>query len=333
MQKPFAQEELAIEVKEALFVFAYELGRHYSMEGAFRLLGPEPTEDEKQWLFLADSAFERLELAKTGLGQWLPPLYAYAFEARLPKDMQWDCLREDVAPFVYALQTFAAHYDDNINGKCLSTAKLRLVLELVYARAVLNEDEPSMGDFTRPQVNWDEEPSEYTLTLRQLALLAQVDEKTLRNAASANAKNPLRTISVRNRTFVPIDVARQWLKARGQYLPTIYADGEVASEHPLLRFDSLAELAQYVSARLSICDKQLHDLEPEAQPLAQRLVREQPVPDFETQQVVALARSLKLDAAIFANALLAIQQAYRKEALAGELRALHEASRQPSTTD
>jgi hypothetical protein len=322
MQKPFTEEELATEVKDALFVFAHELGRHYSMTGAFRLLGLEPTEDEEQF-----------DLAQTGLGEWLPSLYGYAFEARLPKDMQWDCLREDVAPFVYALQTFGAHFDDNVNGKYLSTAKLRLVLELVYARAVLNEDESTMGDFTRPNVNWDEEPSEHALTLRQLALLAQVDEKTLRNAASPNAKNPLRTISVRNRTFVPTDVARQWLKARGQYLPTIYADGEVASEYSSLRFDSLAELAQYVSARLSVCDKQLHELEPRAQPLARRLVSEQPAPDFQTDEVVALARSLKLDVAIFANALLAVQQAHRKEALAGELQALQEASEEPNAAN
>lgn len=48
------------------------------------------------------------------------------------------------------------------------------------------------------------------LTIMQIALLAGMVERSVRNAASQNA---LQTVSVRGRTLVPASEARRWLAA------------------------------------------------------------------------------------------------------------------------
>ena len=58
------------------------------------------------------------------------------------------------------------------------------------------------------------------LGLAEIALLADMDEKSVRNAANAKNPHPLRTETVGKRSMVPIEEARRWLAGRKGFVPT-----------------------------------------------------------------------------------------------------------------
>jgi len=58
------------------------------------------------------------------------------------------------------------------------------------------------------------------LTLAEVALLANMDERSVRNAANPKLPTPLKTQQVGNRSLVGIDEARRWLAGRKGFVPT-----------------------------------------------------------------------------------------------------------------
>jgi hypothetical protein len=63
------------------------------------------------------------------------------------------------------------------------------------------------------------------LTLAEVALLANMDERSVRNAANPKLTNPLKTEQVGQRSLVRPDEARRWLAGRKGYVPTQAYDG------------------------------------------------------------------------------------------------------------
>ncbi|MDO8313143.1 MAG: helix-turn-helix transcriptional regulator, partial [Sideroxyarcus sp.] len=81
--------------------------------------------------------------------------------------------------------------------------------------------------------------------LKDVALLAGIDEKTARNLANPQAKNRLVTEKWKGRTLVAIDVARNWLIQRG-YQDTVEFDSMLDRDLATRGFWSLADLGEYV---------------------------------------------------------------------------------------
>lgn len=88
-------------------------------------------------------------------------------------------------------------------------AAARLVLDGVDRRTDYATDEfgPGSGDFGY-------------LTLAEVALLANMDERSVRNAANPKLPNPLMTEPVGRRSLVRPDEARRWLATRKGFVPT-----------------------------------------------------------------------------------------------------------------
>lgn len=74
--------------------------------------------------------------------------------------------------------------------------------------------------FARWYVDVPEEAND--LDFKGLALLAKVDERTVRNATNEKAQNPLRTIRRGGRTFVTPEDALAWLKTRPGFKETVF---------------------------------------------------------------------------------------------------------------
>lgn len=323
MKPPFTKSELHAEVKATMFVFAHEIGRAYTYNGAFALLGLTPPPSESDWAdpFLDEGAFQAFNLSKTWLARELDNLYDYAFEARLSAKLDFSVVTEDLAHFLRTVQAHAGMDEIayELTRSDASTRRFQQVMELVYARAVLNGDWPDAGDFSRPLESHGDSPREPALTLHQLALLAQVDEKTLRNAASGSNKHPLKTISVRGRTFIEVGEARRWLEARGQFLPTIYSDRPTTRDLVRQPFVTLKDLADYVRARIAELPPHPPRLSDAVAALVEDIVEERPLRDPRTTEMVALAHSIEAEPASFATALLAVQYSHRQQALEREL--------------
>lgn len=103
-------------------------------------------------------------------------------------------------------------------------AAARLVLDGADRRTDYATDEfgPGSGDFGY-------------LTLAEVALLADMDERSVRNAANPKLPNPLMTEPVGRRSLVRPEEARRWLADRKGFVPTkATSDGE---EDRLPNFD------------------------------------------------------------------------------------------------
>ena len=88
-------------------------------------------------------------------------------------------------------------------------AAARLVLDGADRRTDYATDEfgPGSGDFGY-------------LTLAEVALLADMDERSVRNAANPKLPNPLMTEPVGRRSLVRPEEARRWLASRKGFVPT-----------------------------------------------------------------------------------------------------------------
>jgi transcriptional regulator with XRE-family HTH domain len=120
-------------------------------------------------------------------------LYEYATETRWHAD--WpkpiDVL-VDLEEFAFLFR-----YEWN-NPEDSGVAKLRLLHDVAEARCFL-EDEPC------------------ELTFRQIALLANLDERTVRNAASLKHGDRIKTVKRGGRTYVEPEDALEWLSKRPDF--------------------------------------------------------------------------------------------------------------------
>ena len=94
--------------------------------------------------------------------------------------------------------------------KCIDTVRIAV------ARLVLEggERDTDWGVHEIGEADFD------CLTLREVALLADMDERSVRNAANPKANNPLKTESVGKRSLVNPLEAKRWLAGRKGFIAT-----------------------------------------------------------------------------------------------------------------
>lgn len=163
-------------------------------------------------------------------------------------------------------------------------------------------------------VRWGVDFEEIGLfTIKQIATLANMDEKSVRNAA--NPKNPdaLKTFrDVDGSTKVTRDDAIAWLKGRRSYKPTVFMDD--SGERDLERdgFKDLVDLAEFVARECQRKDKTLSKVlkaagleEEHANWTDQN--RSELMP-FSAEDVQRLAAGIEVDARVFTLAALKAHQ-------------------------
>ena len=85
------------------------------------------------------------------------------------------------------------------------------------------------------------------LTLSEIALLANMDERSVRNAANPKLPDPLKTEQVGKRSLVNPEEARRWLSGRKGFIPTKVCEGAVAQrpqEFDLALTEELVEIIE-----------------------------------------------------------------------------------------
>ncbi|TWO71506.1 hypothetical protein FN976_11370 [Caenimonas sedimenti] len=107
-------------------------------------------------------------------------------------------------------------------------------------------------------------PAQGYLSIMEVALLANMDERSVRNATNPSATSPLATETLEKRTFVPIAEAKRWLAARKGFVPTTGLPGQagdqVAVAPPALAPATLAALTQRAQAQGLAVDAFVHRL-------------------------------------------------------------------------
>lgn len=84
------------------------------------------------------------------------------------------------------------------------------------------------------------------LTLAEVALLANMDERSVRNAANPKLPDPLKTEPVGKRSLVSPEEARRWLAGRKGYIPTKECEGRVAQRPPEYDIELTEEMVEII---------------------------------------------------------------------------------------
>ena len=183
----------------------------------------------------AEEDSRTLNLDDLPVTEYMSMIYDYAIDGRLDKQLSndWEIVDEDILGFFYGLIDFPLM--ENADEFPLST--ITHILAVFRARRCLDLGAWVTGD--------DCSTADGYVQLKDVALLAGIDEKTARNLAHPKANNRLVTERWKGRTLVAIDVARDWLIQRG-YQDTVEFDSMLDRDLEKRGFWSLADLGEYV---------------------------------------------------------------------------------------
>lgn len=203
------------------------------------------------------------QLRHTPLAKVLEFLYRYAYFGEL--DANTEAMEDgSIHTFITALVSDAAHGglaqtmdEETSDGTGASAERCLMVCELANARRTLEGGDAFYARFDgkgrTDAVGFE------CLTVRQMALLAGMEEMSIRAAANKTQKraNPLETYSADGGTRIALDVAKAWLQSKGRYVPITRcwsaAEFDLAKAH----FKNLHEFGYALKARLEVVRKRI----------------------------------------------------------------------------
>lgn len=178
----------------------------------------------------------------------------HAIETRRTEAMRWDSIHTAIGAYVLSLRDspYAAEWEGEGDDELPKAIKRCLqVLETSSARLVLEGEEPFYDFAFEPSAQRNEAPSAAELTIRQLSMLAGLEEMTLRSVISRKTSPQLVTRKDDRRTYVEVQVAKEWLIAKGKYLPVTRPVFARKLDLNITSFKSVNQLASGLAAHLA----------------------------------------------------------------------------------
>ena len=250
----FSKEDLLKEVRNLVLLDARSRSWVYDPGAAYRLLGWKPTHgfggallDIELYDFdeAAEGEGQSANLGHLPLVQVFEQLYDYGVLGLRRQDME--PLEPATMPAFVACWMNDVHasmlVSEAHNGQQPSLRLPGITIDLALARAVLDGVGPEPRFVSR-----DGDPlySDH-LTYAEVALLAGMDERSVRNAAS-KPDSGLTTVASDDgrKSFINADVARAWLKGRRGFVPT--RDVDLVEHVDILArpFDSAGAVVAYL---------------------------------------------------------------------------------------
>ena len=117
--------------------------------------------------------------------------------------------------FAYGLLQDTANsilISDTSGGEYVTATKCLHAAKAFFARLILDGNERVY----LPGINLPDD----MLTLAEVAILADLDERTVRNATSKNATNRLETSVIESSIYIPRESARAWLQNKRGFIQT-----------------------------------------------------------------------------------------------------------------
>lgn len=175
-------------------------------------------------------------------------------------DMGWEPMEEGTGYTWTSLilmdmqnSKFLQDWSEGYSGEgAESVARCLEAAELANARYVLETGDPFCYQLSAKERG--DEKGVDGLTVRQVALLAGMEEMSVRAAANPKRANFLQTFSDNGRTRVKQQVAKSWLQSKGRHLEIKGVDSGRNNELRKRPFKNQAELVQKLRARaISLC--------------------------------------------------------------------------------
>ncbi|NYT79049.1 hypothetical protein H0A71_18835 [Alcaligenaceae bacterium] len=260
---PFPLSQLQEDLAEVFFHHLQNIGRLVDAEAAWTLISKDPLDIFPfQFLNPEESAkgfgFTFSMIAHTSFAQSMINLYNYAYSGRLDRTQQKP---EGESDYVW-YTTLCCDVADGATGReridhgsDVSTHASRCVqvAETANARNMLEGEEPFY--YFHGATNKESSIDFEGLTIRQLALLAGMEEGSVRAATNPKRAKPLVTFKSGNRTLVNFEVAKEWLADKGRYIPVTYFRSSTVVDWNSEEIDGIDQfnslLAQHVSNLLN----------------------------------------------------------------------------------
>lgn len=260
---PLTQEEFR---EHVLVLYVQQLRALAWMTGAvdnnnvnvWKILGKSPEYPNDIYgpdITVADLGLIWKDIAHTDFAIYLDSMYQYAYFG--VDDISLEPMEDEttytwLSTILYDFNQseFLKEWSEGYSGQGRSSAaQCFVVAELANARRILEtgkgfsyllsaatKDEGSLGDDA--------------LTVRQMALLAGMEEMSIRAAANPRRANPLTTFSDEGRTRIAPDVAKAWLQSKGRYVPISRKNKGRNTDLAKRRFSSLTDLFRVINDQL-----------------------------------------------------------------------------------
>ena len=177
--------------------------------------------------------------------------YDFGFHALTHPNGQWEDKKWLGAYLIDLNDSAYANEWDYFGASDLSDAIQRCLqtIEMSNARCLLEGYEPfchfsKKGD--------DDSAPQGEMTIRQLAMLANMEEMSLRSIISRKTPPILETRKHNRSTLIDAAVAREWLKAKGYYLPVKFSPKNTNINLIRTEFSSLHELTLALKEHLDV---------------------------------------------------------------------------------
>lgn len=178
-----------------------------------------------------------IDLDQFPIGRIVMAMYDYGFEQRYPIGVQMHEFKAEIEH----VEDFVLNLQSEYIGLFMHDA--------VYMGSAGDANWgalPSLYQSTAARLNLD---MGETLSLREIAILAGMNEKSVRNALTAVGEAQLRICSFGSIELVDNDEARRWLSLRRGFVPTQFHETTaIAGDHPDA-VNSLYELGGYINKR------------------------------------------------------------------------------------
>jgi hypothetical protein len=224
LQPPFSKDQLRDAILD-IFLLHIRISHLFaSSENLLKAFGTKSRSEDGPHLWTpdltpADFGLTHADVADTEFAKGLEQEYDFGFFGIIGpgEPMHYETMHTWIALYLTDLERsqtvaewegYGAGIADSIRI-CLHTC------ELANARSTLERS--AFASFQR----LDEpghDPEEHSLTIHQMALLAGMEEMSIRTAASRKGPQPLETIKVDRRTLIEPAVAKAWLVAKGKYV-------------------------------------------------------------------------------------------------------------------
>jgi hypothetical protein len=295
---PYTKDDLHGEIQNYMCAFADCLERVYFNGAGWGLLGINSGDHQ-----------EEIDVKKFYITHRLDELYEYGVNGRRDVNFDWDPNDEDAVFFLKGLDHFPLMYENTIEP--IPRTLSNHVAKMARARWILDEgsgmDMNEAGEWTRYGV----------LNLIDVALLANMDEKSVRNAANPKHKNHLKTFNHGARTYVDVGDVRAWLQQRRGFKPTVVVNTAAERDLTATGFFSEQDFGSYLAARREKKGMTLAEVAnamPDQDLTEEKLAAlEQAHFVFDQALFVALALFYELDTKAFVLAALALHQKLERE--------------------
>lgn len=212
----------------------------------------------------ADAGLTYADIQDTPFAQYLENMYQYAYFGILDESLEpveYETGYTWMSALLYDMNrsTFLEEWDFYGGDGKYSAARCLAVAELANARRVLEGGE-GFSHFSGTRED-DTNSRDGALTIHQMALLAGMEEMSIRAAANPKRANPLPTFSEEGRTRIAIDVAKAWLQSKGRYVPVTRRWTRKEIDFTTRRFSSFDDMLGIVMNRRAdlMCQEGISD--------------------------------------------------------------------------